>query len=703
MSGSGTCTDIINLRYQDGSVGSPSNPSKFNNQDFGRLKESHLRRGRLFVDNTFPPDYQSLGNLSDLPRSVRSRVEWMRPADIVKAQNAKGEPSFFVESASRFDFAQGKVGNCWFLAAIASLTFQKDLMVQVVPIKQDFQDYAGIFHFRFWRFGKWVDVVIDDYLPTFQRELLSVSAKTRNEFWVPLLEKAYAKVCGSYADMNAGLPSEAFKDFSGGVHMTYKLKEVHDRNHDEELWTALSNATKCKSMICSGTAQKGDTIVNTVADTGIVDAHAYSITGVTEVFDGRSNARLVRVMNPWGEKEWNGRWSDQSYVWDQVSSEDKLKCIKRDDGEFWMELEDFCANFQMLTICCENPNFLDGDVTTQWKCMIYDGEWIAGRTAGGSLSNPTKFATNPQFRITVTEIDEEETEDKNVLLSLMQIPAQRYRNDERLRPIGLTIFELPPGTPSGRIDATFFRRNAPLKRIQMYGYDRDAIENHSLKPGEYVIIPSIMKAYESGKFVLSVYTKTDAEIEPHHEGEDDDEDDHLILPTPPKPVVPAEKATVYEMFKSYADQNGELSAWQLRKLLNETIAKGSSDKFDWSACRSMIATVDADRMGKMTFKEFSSLWSKFEDFKKIFNRSNVSKTGTLTLDELLKAVKAADIDLDEHLVWVQFSLMQGDSSVSLVDFLSLMLRIDNMTNKFKDNSTDGVITLDWNEWSHLFL
>jgi len=157
------------------------------------------------------------------------------------------------------------------------------------------------------------------------------------------------------------------------------------------------------------------------------------------------------------------------------------------------------------------------------------------------------------------------------------------------------------------------------------------------------------------------------------------------------------------MFKTYADQNGELNAWQLRKLLNENIATGSSDKFDWSACRSMIAAVDADRMGRMTFKEFSSLWSKFEDFKKIFNRSNVSKTGTLTLKELERAVQAADIELDENLVWVQYSLLQGDSSISLVDFLSLMLRIDNMANTFKEKSSDGIITMDWSEWSTSFM
>jgi hypothetical protein len=71
---------------------------------------------------------------------------------------------------------------------------------------------AGALHFRFWIYGKWKDVVVDDYLPVDSNNnlLFAKNRENKNEFWVALLEKAYAKVCGSYEALEGGFTSDAY-------------------------------------------------------------------------------------------------------------------------------------------------------------------------------------------------------------------------------------------------------------------------------------------------------------------------------------------------------------------------------------------------------------------------------------------------------------------------------------------------------------
>lgn len=92
------------------------------------------------------------------------------------------------------DVVQGILGDCW-LAAVASLSTNDMLMKQIIPPGQSFQmDYVGVFRFNFWQYGRWVEVLIDDRLPTTRNKLIYMHSETRNEFWSALLEKAYAKL-----------------------------------------------------------------------------------------------------------------------------------------------------------------------------------------------------------------------------------------------------------------------------------------------------------------------------------------------------------------------------------------------------------------------------------------------------------------------------------------------------------------------------
>ncbi|XP_056101502.1 calpain-1 catalytic subunit-like [Rhinichthys klamathensis goyatoka] len=477
-------------------------PLKFLDQDYQELKKSCFTNNRRYVDEKFPSDSSSIDPKKKLGLDME-QIKWLRPSKIV------ADPQLIVKGVSRFDYSQGSyLGDCWFLASVGALTFQEDVMDQVMPVDQSFgEDYAGIFRFRFWRFGKWIDVVIDDKLPTINGKLIFVHSKTSNEFWPALLEKAYAKVCGSYADMHAGLVSEALLDFTGGVHVHYETATT-----SIDLWSLMHRAAKAKALMACGTFL-GKTSENTVLPNGIVQGHAYTVTGVYKVQCQKKTVQLVRVLNPWGKGEWTGDWSDKSSLWDKVSEKEQTRCRSlANDGEFWMSMEDFTKNFEDIDICCLSPDFLDSSSECRWTSTCYKDSWVDGTTAGGCLNNKDSFWTNPQFRVRIEELDKECSGQcpENILVSLMQNHEKRNRSEVSNYAIGFNVFAIPPEMKDVKLPDKFFYRKRPIASSGNFINARHVMKFFKLEPGEYLIVPAPFNPKECAKFILSIFSKSES-------------------------------------------------------------------------------------------------------------------------------------------------------------------------------------------------
>uniref|UniRef100_A0A3Q3FZP7 Calpain catalytic domain-containing protein n=1 Tax=Labrus bergylta TaxID=56723 RepID=A0A3Q3FZP7_9LABR len=426
----GVCLNIMEARQKKEGYGSADNPEMFLNQNCQQLKQYCLIQGVRYINEMFLPDRNSIGE-GILSLSDMGRVVWLRPSKIAP------NPAFVVDGLSRFDFGQGLIGNCWFLASIGALTFQEKILGQVVPLEQTFEEnYCGLFHFRFWRFGSWVDVIIDDKLPTINGRFIFVHSKDQNEFWPALMEKAYAKY---------------------------------------------------------------ETSDNTVLLNGLVQGHAYTVTGVKQKL-----VELVRLWNPWGKGEWKGDWSDRSSLWKPVSAEDREMCFSVvDDGEFWMTLKVFCTFYSNLDICSLCPDFLDGNQSCYWKSSLHEGRWVAGTTAGGCINNQDSFWTNPQYQVRIDGEYSEKHGDENMLVSLMQKPYKRNRRLVQNLHIGFSVFK------TGKFPASFFSNNKPVVQSKSYMNASEVMEMMSLEPGEYLIVLSTFKPNETASFILTILSKAE--------------------------------------------------------------------------------------------------------------------------------------------------------------------------------------------------
>ncbi|KAF8993311.1 hypothetical protein BDQ17DRAFT_1546123 [Cyathus striatus] len=290
------------------------------------------------------------------------------PADVQRVTQIFEQPKFFIDGADSNDIIQGGIQNCWFLFCVAR------------------DEQVGIYGFVFLRDAHWVYVVIDDMLytsiPKFDE--LSASEKklyhndkdtynrsarrsgkglyfarsgTHGETWVPLIEKAFAKLHGNYHALEMGNSCEAVEDMTGGVSSVIPTKDILDidRFWNEELLRANEDRLFACSFHDLDNFRQGSNDPLTMD--GLIGSHSYSVLRAVEA----KGKRFVVIRNPWGESEWTGRWSDGSKEWTsewlQVLGE--LGHVFGNDGQFVMEYKDFLDCWEVIE-----------------RTKLFDSDWI---------------------------------------------------------------------------------------------------------------------------------------------------------------------------------------------------------------------------------------------------------------------------------------------------------------------------------------
>ncbi|KAM9316577.1 calpain-10 [Gastrophryne carolinensis] len=452
----------------------------------------------LFVDLEFPPCLESLVRRGDTPLSrVCDRITWLRPQEICP------RPQLFPFSGRYATGRQGILGDCWFLCACSALQKCPQLLQQVFPTGQctwDDPGYSGRFTCRFWRFGRWVEVTIDDCLPCLGHKLCFSHCHDQAAFWLPLLEKAYAKLHGSYDVLWAGQVVDALIDLTGGLVERWVLEDAQESVKEKMLCRMLELKDHC-AISCSVLHSKEG-----MGDLG--EFHAFTITDIQRVVTKPGQELiLLRVHNPWGRNCWSGVWGKNGDKWALIDEPDRAQFLENLlDGEFWIDKEEFLQDFSEVTMAFPVDEMANlKSIWTDWPLLHIQqihGSWIKGQTAGGSRNNAS-FSDNPTFWLRVKEQSE-------VYLALMQrqraegsdINQSRalISNTSSLCAIGLHIW---------KVEKRHFNLQKTIQSpvvagTSLHSYDRQLHLRCDLSSGYYLVIPSTFLRDTERDFLLRV-------------------------------------------------------------------------------------------------------------------------------------------------------------------------------------------------------
>ncbi|XP_064341420.1 calpain-10 isoform X5 [Camelus dromedarius] len=374
--------------------------------------------------------------------------------------------------------------------------------------------YRGSFTCRVWQFGHWVEVTIDDRLPCLAGRLCFSRCQREDVFWLPLLEKVYAKVHGSYEHLWAGQVADALVDLTGGLAERWNLKDLARTSGHQDRPVATECRT-CRQLLgLKDRCLLSCSVLSPRTGSGALGSfHAFIVSDLREL-RGRAGQSilLLRIQNPWGRRCWQGPWREGGEGWSQVDAADRSELLSQlQEGEFWVEEEEFLREFDEVTIGypVTEAGHLQSLYSGKALChtQALPGAWVKGQSAGGCRNN-SGFPSNPKFWLRVSEPSE-------VYVALLQrrgadgvarvrapvggptsFPGKDYQA------VGLHVWKVE----KRRVSLPRALSAPPVAGTVCHAYDREVHLRCELAPGYYLAVPSTFLKDVPGRFLLRVFS-----------------------------------------------------------------------------------------------------------------------------------------------------------------------------------------------------
>ena len=352
--------------------GSIENIPKKNN--IPRIKQNIKPKiQELYTDKTFPPVNVSIFGIETLEKLRKGKkipynkyykklitdfeqkqITWKRAKDIFQDQGY----TLFSENISLNSFIQGSIGNCYFLTVMTSLIKYPSLIYQL--FNSLYISNNNYYEIKAKIDNKISTISLDDYFPYNLRKNKPIFCKPyKNEIWVMLLEKAWAKIKGSYFNMDNGAPIHVLNTFLLSLDTKHDISyKFHSLKNDKEkynIWNIIIDKIKNKNifMICLSKENLKDKKKLNNFCYSIVEKHFYNII---EIYENESGTKkLLKIRNPWGFNLKNDNYKNNNnrFIFDE--NDDNIREKENDinsleDGEFIIDFNYFWYLFEEVQI-----------------------------------------------------------------------------------------------------------------------------------------------------------------------------------------------------------------------------------------------------------------------------------------------------------------------------------------------------------------